>query len=45
MNVARIGLLLAGCRHVPGITINRFCSSGLQAVADGPTRFAWVRPR
>lgn len=35
MNVARIGLLLAGLPNtVPGITINRFCSSGLQAVAD-----------
>ncbi len=35
MNVARIGLLLAGLPNtVPGITINRFCSSGVQAVAD-----------
>ena len=35
MNVARIGLLLAGLPNtVPGITINRFCASGLQAVAD-----------
>ncbi|MBL8425872.1 MAG: acetyl-CoA C-acyltransferase [Dechloromonas sp.] len=35
MNVARIGSLLAGLPiTVPGITINRFCSSGLQAVAD-----------
>ena len=35
MNVARIGLLLAGLPDgVPGITINRFCASGLQAVAD-----------
>ncbi len=35
MNVARIGLLLAGLpQTVPGITINRFCASGLQAVAD-----------
>lgn len=34
MNVARIALLLAGLPHgVPGVTINRFCSSGLQAVA------------
>ncbi|HLP97389.1 MAG TPA: acetyl-CoA C-acyltransferase [Sideroxyarcus sp.] len=33
-NVARISLLLAGLPHtVPGLTINRFCSSGLQAVA------------
>lgn len=35
MNVARIGVLLAGLPdRVPGITINRFCSSGLQAVSD-----------
>jgi acetyl-CoA acyltransferase len=35
MNVARIALLLAGVpQSVPGMTINRFCSSGLQAVAD-----------
>ena len=35
MNVARIGLLLAGLpQSVPGLTINRFCSSGVQAVAD-----------
>ncbi len=34
MNVARIGLLLAGFPNsVSGMTINRFCSSGLQAVA------------
>ena len=34
MNVARIGLLLAGFPdNVAGMTINRFCSSGLQAVA------------
>ncbi len=34
VNVARIALLLAGLPHtVPGLTINRFCSSGLQAVA------------
>ncbi len=34
MNVARIGVLLAGLPHtVPGVTVNRFCSSGLQAVA------------
>jgi len=34
MNVARIGLLLAGFPDtVSGMTINRFCSSGTQAVA------------
>jgi acetyl-CoA acyltransferase len=35
MNVARIGALLAGLPDsVPGLTLNRFCASGLQAVAD-----------
>src|SRR3972149_1043041 len=34
INVARIALLLADLPNtVPGLTINRFCSSGLQAVA------------
>lgn len=34
MNVARISLLLAGYPNtVPGMTINRFCSSGVQAVS------------
>ena len=34
MNVARIGVLLAGLPHtIPAQTINRFCSSGLQSVA------------
>ncbi|MBX3674437.1 MAG: acetyl-CoA C-acyltransferase [Burkholderiales bacterium] len=34
MNVARIGVLLAGFPDsVPAMTINRFCSSGVQAIA------------
>jgi acetyl-CoA acyltransferase len=34
MNVARVGLLLAGLPNtVPGLTVNRFCASGLQAVS------------
>ena len=34
MNVARIGVLLAGLPNsVPAMTINRFCASGVQAVA------------
>ncbi|HET9033659.1 MAG TPA: beta-ketoacyl synthase N-terminal-like domain-containing protein, partial [Dokdonella sp.] len=34
MNVARIGALLAGLPNsVPAQTINRFCSSGVQAIA------------
>ena len=39
MNVARIGLLLAGLpESVPGITVNRFCASGLSAVAMAADR-------
>jgi 3-oxoadipyl-CoA thiolase len=34
-NVARMGLLLAGLPvSVPGVTVNRLCSSGLNAVGD-----------
>jgi acetyl-CoA acyltransferase len=36
MNVARIGSFLAGIPdEVPAVTINRFCSSGLQSLAQG----------
>lgn len=39
MNIARIGVLLAGLPDaVPGVTVNRFCSSGLQAVAMAADR-------
>jgi acetyl-CoA acyltransferase len=39
MNVARIGVLLAGLPNsVPAVTVNRFCSSGLQAVAMAADR-------
>ena len=39
MNVARMGALLAGLPDsVPGLTINRFCSSGVQAVATAADR-------
>jgi acetyl-CoA acyltransferase len=39
MNVARIGVLLAGLPHsVPGVTVNRFCSSGVQAIAMAADR-------
>lgn len=39
MNVARIGLLLAGLPDsVPGVTVNRFCSSGLQSIAMAADR-------
>ncbi|KAB2900616.1 MAG: acetyl-CoA C-acyltransferase [Dokdonella sp.] len=39
MNVARIGVLLAGLPDsLPAVTINRFCSSGLQAIAMAADR-------
>ncbi len=39
MNVARIGVLLAGLPNtVGGVTVNRFCSSGLHAVAMAADR-------
>lgn len=39
MNVARIALLLAGLPDsVPGMTVNRFCASGLQSVAIAADR-------
>ncbi len=39
MNVARIGVLLAGMPNsVSGMTINRFCSSGLNAVSIAADR-------
>lgn len=41
MNVARIGSLLAGLPDaVPAMTINRFCASGIQSVAQGAERIA-----
>jgi acetyl-CoA acyltransferase len=39
MNMARVIALRAGLPHtVPGVTINRFCSSGLQAIAMAADR-------
>ena len=39
MNVARIASLRAGLPHtVPGMTLNRFCSSGLQSIAFAAER-------
>lgn len=39
MNVARIGVLLAGLpKHVGGVTVNRFCASGLTALAMAADR-------
>ncbi|MFO0729013.1 MAG: acetyl-CoA C-acyltransferase [Myxococcota bacterium] len=40
-NVARMGLLLAGMPNsVPGVTINRLCASGLEAVNQGARQIA-----
>ena len=37
--VGRVALLLAGFPDsVPGVTVNRFCASGLQAVAQAADR-------
>jgi len=39
MNVARIASLLAGLPHeVPGMTVNRFCSSGVQTIGIAAER-------
>lgn len=39
MNVGRVALLRAGLPHtVPGQTLNRFCSSGLQTIATASER-------
>jgi acetyl-CoA acyltransferase len=41
MNVARLAVLRAGLPiEVPGMTINRFCSSGLQTLATGAAQIA-----
>ncbi|MBM4368227.1 MAG: thiolase family protein, partial [Deltaproteobacteria bacterium] len=41
MNVARIGSFLAGIPDsVPAITVNRFCSSGIQSIAQGAANIA-----
>ena len=37
-NIARIAAVLLGWDHVPGVTVNRFCASGLQAVAQAADR-------
>ncbi len=31
-NVARVAAVLAGLPHVPGVTVNRYCASSLQAI-------------
>ncbi len=41
LNVARIAALRAGLPHsIPGLTINRFCASGLEAIALGAAKIA-----
>lgn len=38
-NVARVAAMMAGLPDsVPGLTVNRFCSSGLQTIAQGAAR-------
>jgi acetyl-CoA acyltransferase len=38
-NIARMATLLAGLSHdIPGITLNRLCASGLDAIIDGARR-------
>ncbi len=40
-NVARMSLLLAGLpEHVPGVTVNRLCASGLEAVTQAARAIA-----
>lgn len=40
-NVARMATILAGLPYeVPGVTVNRLCGSGLEAVADAARRIA-----
>jgi acetyl-CoA acyltransferase len=42
LNVARVAALLAGLPiETAGVTVNRFCSSGLQAVAQAAERIAF----
>src|SRR6202040_1567995 len=31
-NIARVAALLAGMENVPGVTVNRYCSSSLQTI-------------
>jgi acetyl-CoA acyltransferase len=41
MNVARVAAMRAGFPvHVPGQTVNRFCASGVQAIASAAERIA-----
>ena len=41
LNVARMGVLLAGLpQRIPGVTVNRFCASGAEAIAIAAQRIA-----
>ncbi len=41
LNVARIAALRAGLpQTIPGLTLNRFCASGLEAIATGAAKIA-----
>ena len=42
LNVARIAQFIAGVPYsVPGVTINRFCASGLETIASGAYQIAY----
>src|SRR5579883_2687031 len=41
LNVARVATLRAGLpQSVPAVTLNRFCASGLEAIATGAAKIA-----
>jgi acetyl-CoA C-acetyltransferase len=45
-NIARLSAVRADLPvTVSGVTVNRFCSSGLQAIAMAAHRSCWARPR
>jgi acetyl-CoA acyltransferase len=44
MNMARIAMGLAFDHPVGGVTVNRFCASGITACRWPPTASAWARP-
>lgn len=37
-DIARVAAILAGLERVPGVTVNRFCASGLDAIATAAAR-------
>jgi len=44
-NVARVAALLAGLPNVPGVTVNRYCSSSLQTIRMAAPRHPRRRGR